>query len=248
MAQRITLEVKVGVLVLSGIFILVFSIFAIGDLATYLQPGYSIHVQFDTANGITAGSPVQYAGIEVGKVQRVTFSYPSEQTSPIVELYIRVPSTVVVREDDIASISTFGLLGEKYLGIAPGLGLGPVIKKGGVLIGKRPVSTERIIERSDDVLTELQRALEGINSLVGDEEARLTIKEAIQEARNATRHWRALGERLNMAMLHAESGEGNIGKFLFDDDLYQRMVFLVEDLREHPWKLLARPRRKKSKD
>jgi len=243
MAQRLTLEIRVGAFILSGIFLLIVFIFAIGDLSTYFQPGYRLRVLFDTANGITEGSPVQYAGVEVGKVQKVEIKYLPERGAPLVELQIRLPSSVNVHADDLASISTFGLLGEKYLEITPGPSKGRILEPDGELLGKPPVSTEHIIERSNEVLTELKQTLQGINTLVGDPEARIYLKEALVEARDATRHWKVLGERLNVAMSHAESGEGNLGKLLFDDELYQRMVIFVDDLRAHPWKLLVRPKK-----
>ena len=246
MAQRLTLEIRVGAFILSGIFLLIVFIFAIGDLSTYFQPGYRLRVLFDTANGITEGSPVQYAGVEVGKVQKVEIKYLPERGAPLVELQIRLPSSVNVHADDLASISTFGLLGEKYLEITPGPSKGRILEPDGELLGKPPVSTEHIIERSNEVLTELKQTLQGINTLVGDPEARIYLKEALVEARDATRHWKVLGERLNIAMSHAESGEGNLGKLLFDDELYRRMVVFVDDLRAHPWKLLVRPKRQKA--
>ena len=113
MAQRWTLEVKVGAFVVLGLSLLVVFVFAIGDLAAVFKPGYRLHVIFDSANGITEGSPVQYAGVEVGKVQRVEIIRASDQASPKVQLIVRLPVDVTVRADDNASISTFGLLGEK---------------------------------------------------------------------------------------------------------------------------------------
>ena len=68
---------------------------------------------------------------------------------------------------------------------------------------------------------------------------------ADMEGRDATRHWKLLGERLNIAMSYTESGQGNLGRMIYDDDLYNRMVLLVEDLRAHPWKLLIRKKQKK---
>lgn len=245
MGQRWTLEIRVGSFIVAGLVLAVIFIFAIGDLSTYFQPGYRLRVLFPSANGITEGSPVQYAGVEVGKVQSVQIVYLPDNPTPQVELHVRLPSSVAMRSDDVAAISTFGLLGEKYLGIAPGPGKGDVLGPDSRLVGMPPVSTELIIQRSDEVLTELKRTLEGINSLVGDQEARIYLKEALLEAHNATRHWGALGERLNIAMQHAESGEGSLGKLLYDDELYQRMVIFVDDLRANPWKLLARPKGQK---
>lgn len=247
MAQRWSLEIKVGVFVVVGLILLVSFLFAIGDLATAFQPGYQLHVVFDSANGITDGSPVQYAGVEVGRVQGVHIVYPEGGSAPSVRLTIRLPARVHVRADDEAAISTFGLLGEKYLSIAPGPGAGAILAPGGELIGKPPISTERIMERSNEVLTEFKQTLEGLNSLVGDPEARIYLKEALQEARDATRNWKALGERLNLGMSHVESGQGNLGRLLYDDSLYRRLEFFIDDLRAHPWKLLARPKQEKTR-
>ena len=246
MAQRrTTLEIKVGAFVVAGVALLIVFIFTIGDFSTYFQPGYQLRVVFESANGLTEGSPVQYAGVEVGKVQTIRFTNLPDTPVPHVEVLVRLPQSVKVRTDDVAAISTFGLLGEKYLAISPGLGAGEVLTADGQLAGRPPVSTDKIIERSDQVLTELQQTLAGVNSLVGDPEARIFLKETLQEARDATRNWKTLGDRLNRAMYAMETGEGSMGKLLFSDDLYLRVVSFVEDLRAHPWKLLVRPTAKK---
>lgn len=241
--RRMSLEIKVGLFLVSGIGLLVFFLFAIGDLGTYFQPGYALRVVFDSANGIGRGSPVQYAGVEVGKVENVDIIYPSQQLAPQVELSIKVPRRIKLRTDDEAAISTFGLLGEKYLEITPGPALGQVLQPGDMLIGKPTVSTEQVIERSSQVLSELKRTLEGLNTIVGDPEARLYLKETLMEARDATRNWKLLGQRFNMAFSHAEEGQGTLGKLLFDETLYQQMEIFVQDIRQHPWKLLSRPKK-----
>ena len=246
MAHRWTLEIKVGVFVVSGVVLLGFFVFIIGDLATIFEPGYRLRVLFDSANGITDGSPVQYAGVEVGKVQSVSIVYPQDQANPKVQLLVRLPSKIHVRADDEASISTFGLLGEKYLEVRPGPGAGPILQPDQQLTGKPPVSTERIMERSNEVLNEFKQTLEGLNSFVGDPEARIYLKEALQEGRDATRQWKVLGERLNLAMSYAETGQGNLGRLLYDEALYHRVEELVEDVRVHPWKLLVHPKTQKS--
>ncbi|MBI4340896.1 MAG: MCE family protein, partial [Candidatus Omnitrophica bacterium] len=241
--QRWTMEVKVGTWVVLGLVLFVFFLFAIGDLSTAFQPGYTLRVIFDSANGITDGSPVQYAGVEVGKVQAVRIVYARETGAPKVELLARLPSTVKVHADDEAAISTFGLLGEKYLEIRPGGGGGAILPPDGELVGNPPVSTERIMERSNEVLTEFKQALEGLNRFVANPEAGLYFTEALQEARNAAREWKALAQRLNVAMYQAEAGQGSLGKLLYSDDLYLRMTAMIDDLRAHPWKLLTRPKR-----
>lgn len=242
-----TVEIKVGAFIVGGLSLLIIFIFVIGDISTAFQPGYQLRVVFPTANGITEGSPVQYAGVEVGKVQEVSIVQIPDRPVPQVELSVRLPSYISVRVDDNAAISTFGLLGEKYLALEPGPGAGPIVPPGGQLLGEPPISTEEVIERSSEVLTMLKSTLEGINNVVGDPESRVYLKEAMQEARDATRQWKTLGERLNLAMMYIESGEGNLGRFIYRDDLYRQTETFVEELRANPWKLLVRPRKPATK-
>lgn len=242
MRQQMTLEIKVGAFIVTGVALLIFLLFAIGDLATYFQPGYHLRVEFESANGLGEGSPVQYAGVEVGKIERLRIVYPPAGAARV-EIVARLPRHIKIRDDDEAAISTFGLLGEKYLAITPGPGAGALLASGDLLVGKPPVSTELVIERSNEVLSEFKRTLEGLNSLVGDPEARINLRETLQEARDATRNWKLLGQRLNLAMSHVEGGQGSLGRLLYDEELYQRMVAFVDDLRAHPWKLLIRPKK-----
>ena len=100
--NRLSLEMKVGLFIVGGVGLLVFFLFAIGDLTTYFSPGYAIRVVFDSAIGISRGSPVQYAGIEVGKVKTVNLLYAPDQATPKVELFVQLPRSVVVRADDSA--------------------------------------------------------------------------------------------------------------------------------------------------
>ena len=244
MKQHVSLEMKVGAFIVAGVALLIVFLFTIGDVATYFQPGYGLAVVFDSANGISRGAPVRYAGVEVGKVSEIQL-LPRDHASSQVELAIRLPRKVRIHADDEAIISTFGLLGEKYLEIRPGPGAGAALQPGERLIGKSPVSTERIVERSNEVLTEFKQTLEGLNSLVGDPQARIYLKEMAQESRDAVRYWKLLGERLNMALTQAEGGHGNVGKMLYDEELYQRLVAFAADIQAHPWKLLIRTKDQK---
>jgi phospholipid/cholesterol/gamma-HCH transport system substrate-binding protein len=242
--QQRTLELKVGAFIVVTVVLMMVALFAIGDVSTYFEPAYRLRVLFDSANGISEGSPVQYAGVEVGKVEDVQIVSLSDRPTPKVELILRLPTRIQIHSDDEAAISTFGLLGEKYLQIIPGPGQGAMLKSRDVLIGKPPVSTEHIIERSNEVLTEFKRTLEGLNSLVADPEARIYLKEAMREARDATRNWKIMGERLNVAFSYAESGQGTLGKLIYEEELYHQLLALVDDLREHPWKLMVRSKEK----
>ena len=242
--SRMSLEMRVGAFIMTGVALLIAFLFAIGDFSTYFQPNYQAIIVFDSANSIGPGSPVQYAGIEVGKVEGVRI-VTGPDSSPDVEVLVRLPKAYQVRTQDQAAISTFGLLGEKFVEIIPGPQTAPPLAPGQTLRGKPPVSTDQIIERSNAVLTQLQQALAGVNDFVGDPEARENFREALIELRDATRSWKELNVRLHDAVTHIESGEGSLGKLLYDDQLYSNINGFVNDIRAHPWKLLSKPKSEK---
>src|SRR3989338_5548021 len=103
MIQRRAVEGTGGLVVIVGLALLVFFVFVIGDFSAAFQPHYRLQVLFETANGINDGAPVQYAGVEVGKVERLSIIYPKDQTVPRVQLGIVLPESVNVRADDEAS-------------------------------------------------------------------------------------------------------------------------------------------------
>ncbi|NIR15472.1 MAG: MCE family protein, partial [Desulfobacterales bacterium] len=61
-----------------------------------------------------SGSSVQIAGVEVGRVKKITLEdYQAE-------IVIQLSQDVEIQEDAIAAIKTKGLIGEKYVEITPG--------------------------------------------------------------------------------------------------------------------------------
>jgi phospholipid/cholesterol/gamma-HCH transport system substrate-binding protein len=49
-------------------------------------------------------------------------------------------------------------------------------------------------------------------------------------------------ERADDILSQIRSGQGTIGKFIYDDAVYDETEAMIKDLRANPWRLLARPR------
>src|SRR5437762_2932981 len=71
MASPRSIEVKVGILILTAVGLLAGFILIMGGIN--FQPTYSIFVDFDNPGGLQAGAPVKIAGVKVGKVQEIAF-------------------------------------------------------------------------------------------------------------------------------------------------------------------------------
>ena len=81
---------------------------------------YEVIAQFNTASGLKAGSSVEIAGVEVGRVRAITLN---EDRAAVI---LAVDNKVKLYTDTIASIKTRGIIGEKFLALSPGGGGDPL--------------------------------------------------------------------------------------------------------------------------
>jgi len=154
---------KVGILVLVWTVLLVVAVVSITDNRLG-QRGYTFTVAFPSAQGLTKGATVQYAGVAVGEVKDVRLVQRQDAPIPEVELTVWLPQEMQIHEDIVAQINTFGLLGEKYLEITPGHGEGQLIASDYRLRGIQTASMENILQQSSHALTQFNKILDYMTS------------------------------------------------------------------------------------
>ncbi|HEU5191158.1 MAG TPA: outer membrane lipid asymmetry maintenance protein MlaD [Methylomirabilota bacterium] len=139
--RRSALDVAVGVFLLIGILALGWLSVRLGRVDLFSSPGYVVFADFPSVGGLKAGSSVEIAGVEIGRVDRITLSDYQAR----VEMVIR--GDVKLQEDTIASIKTRGLIGEKFIKINPG-GSEKLIKPNGKITEvEPPVDIEELISK-----------------------------------------------------------------------------------------------------
>jgi phospholipid/cholesterol/gamma-HCH transport system substrate-binding protein len=113
--SRVNYEVIVGVFVLLGLLALGYLAIKLGRMEVIGGSGYSIYAKFSTVGGLRAGSSVEIAGVEVGRVERITLeNFQARVAFRLNNSGLKLP------EDSIASVRTKGLIGEQYVRISPG--------------------------------------------------------------------------------------------------------------------------------
>ena len=110
------LELTVGAFVLAGLLAVAYLALKIGAGALVGSETYSIKARFTNSGGLNPGANVLIAGVPVGRVGAVTLN--NADFSALVEL--RLNKAVKLPADTIASIKTSGLIGDKYVALAPG--------------------------------------------------------------------------------------------------------------------------------
>jgi phospholipid/cholesterol/gamma-HCH transport system substrate-binding protein len=115
--QRKTVDVLVGIFVLTGAAAVLFLALQAGNLASFTRgETYVVIAKFNNIGGLKMRSPVKSAGVVVGRVSAITFDDKTYQASVSLELEKRF----AFPKDTSASILTAGLLGEQYIGLNPG--------------------------------------------------------------------------------------------------------------------------------
>ncbi len=110
------LELYVGLFVLLGLAAVVYLTVKLGAGHMLSGDTYVIEARFSNAGGLNAGSSVLVAGVPVGRVEgiRVDPTDYSAMATLRVQVGLKLPT------DTMASIKTTGLIGDKYVALAPG--------------------------------------------------------------------------------------------------------------------------------
>ena len=139
--ERTRVNIVVGVFMVLGIVALGYLSIQLGRVSFLGARGYKVTVDFPSVGGLKAGSTVEIAGVEIGRVDSSGLdNYQARVT-------LRVQKGVKLQEDSIASIKTKGLIGEKYVRISPG-GSDKIITPGGKIREvEAPVDFEELLSK-----------------------------------------------------------------------------------------------------
>jgi len=115
--ERTTLDLWVGMFVVAGIAALVVLAFKVGNLSTYnVSDTYQLQAYFSNIGGLKPQASIKSAGVLVGRVTGITLDTERYEAKVVMS----VDSRYKFPKDTFANILTSGLLGEQYIGLAPG--------------------------------------------------------------------------------------------------------------------------------
>nr|HPM43587.1 MlaD family protein [Candidatus Omnitrophota bacterium] len=126
---------------------------------------YKVKTYFNYAEGVKANSIVKLSGIDVGRVESISFNYAPDTK---VELVMAIDNKAKIREDSIAYISQSGLIGDAYIGITAGSADKQFVKDGAILISEDPVEMRKLMKKADMIAENLDKTLSEIKGLAAN--------------------------------------------------------------------------------
>lgn len=113
-----TRSAAVGVFVLIGLLCVAWMTIRLGKMEVFDDKGFELTASFTNVSGLRVGADVEVAGVPVGKVAAIELVRSETQTSALVTL--RFEKDLGLPDDTMASVRTAGLIGDKFIEIAPG--------------------------------------------------------------------------------------------------------------------------------
>src|SRR5262245_33458104 len=135
-------EVAIGLLLLAGAVFLVYISLHLGQISFGQTQWYIIQADFPNAGGLQNGAVVELAGVQIGRVAAVTLT-DTYQAHVTLEL---IP-TISLQEDARASIKSKGLIGERYVEIAPGKSSTQLASGGTIRETEAPIDIQEVITK-----------------------------------------------------------------------------------------------------
>ena len=156
-------ELKVGVFIFVAMIILAIFIFKIGNLKQY-GSGYQMRFLFGNVSGVKSGSPVRFAGVDVGEVRRVNILKNSPGSGVQIEVITWIKKSLLIPRDSSAYVSTLGLLGEKYIEVIPPAEIKSFLGPDDALRGTDPVMMQYWVDKAGKMINELQELIQKLKS------------------------------------------------------------------------------------
>ncbi len=251
------IALKVGAFVFVGLIALMVFVLRANEL-NFLNRGYIVKCIFPDVHGLKVNSPVRVSGVSAGEVKSVTIIYDSASKKSSVEVECAIKQGIQFPVDSRVEIISVGLLGDKGIEITPGVDYGHMVQPGYVLMGQAEVSIQDLIASGRDIADEMKKSLHRLNKIIGDDEFFGSIKKSVDKVGEASDEAKQAIKDVRDIIGAIKSGEGTIGRFIYDDTVYtllEIMIFdlnrdttsLIRDLKAHPWKLFFKTRERKRK-
>ncbi|HXC88230.1 MAG TPA: MlaD family protein [Candidatus Cybelea sp.] len=230
MAQRKQLtwtELRVGLFVLVGLSVLAAGIFYVTGAGT-LGPKYRLVTYLPEVRGLADGAPVRLDGFDVGNVESIRLTPRTPGKVPDRKRNIEVVMRVGKRyENDIltdstASLVTEGLLGNRYVDISLGI-TGVPLKDGQEVPGTEEKAMAEVVERSADVLANLQALSDEVQDLIhGVKQGKGTLGKLLTDDQ-AYNHLNSILTKSDAMLTNVQAGQGTLGKLVASDEMYNKV-------------------------
>jgi phospholipid/cholesterol/gamma-HCH transport system substrate-binding protein len=240
MAKQSKDLVKLGIFILSGILLIVITLFLIGKNQHLIGSHYTLRTHLRNVAGLRIGNNVRYAGIEVGTVKTIAII---NDTTVEVTMLINTNMKTVIRKNAVASLGADGLMGNKVVNIVPTEGETELAGDNSLLASQKSVEFDDILrtlastgENINVITSDLKITVARINNskgiwkLLSDSGLAMSLKKTTHNLERATRNADMITRDVEGMISDVRSGRGPVGTLLTDTAMAESLRSSVSQL------------------
>lgn len=169
-------EAKVGIFTTIGLALLIGIIVYLSGFSFGKEKDYTFDITFNQVTGLKIGAGVSYAGIDAGRVSAIE-AYKDKARVTVV-----IKGNMQIAKDSLFTISSDGLMGEKFISIMP-----PQHPSGEYLVGGEEVhgvdekGLDYLLVQASVTLDDVRGLIKSMNDILGNQDVQ---KSLIQTAVN----------------------------------------------------------------
>lgn len=241
MAHSNTSNLKLGLLVLSGLLLFILTLYIIGKNENLFGSSFEIRARFTNVNGLLPGNNIRFAGIQAGTVKGIRII---DDTTIEVVLSINKDMKPYIHKNALTSLGTEGLMGNKVINIFPQTGIAPVVQAGDILSTPRNVSTDEMLQtlantnnNIADISADLKATIRRINqssalwTILGDGGLATHIQSSLNDISQASANANGMTRDLREIIGDAKNGKGSIGSLMRDTAFATSLARAIETIR-----------------
>lgn len=233
--------VKLGIFVLTGMLLLILTLYIVGKNKDLFGASFDLKTRFQDVSGLVSGNNVRYSGIDVGSVSDIVFL---NDTTIEVTMSIDKKMRGYIRSNAVASLGTDGLIGSRVVNISPGIGDASLVSGGELLPSKEDINpqvmlqtlrrtNENIAAISEELLVTVHRinTSSQLTELLEDQSLSANLKASLVHLRETTEKASALMSSANETFGLVSEGRGTLATLLTDTTLAMELRQAVQQIK-----------------
>lgn len=179
--KNLGVELKVGLLILGGAAIIVYSSVLVTGWTPGLGNTYRVFANFPSVAGLLAGSPVHVAGIKIGQVETIELAGSQARVG------MGIFNRYTLHADSRAAIKSLGILGDKYVSLTLGTPSQAKLIDGDTIVFVLPgADLDSLIDTTSQILADVKEVTFALRETLGGEKGRDRLDAILERVATAT--------------------------------------------------------------
>ena len=243
-------ELRLGLLIFVGLAVFLWA--SIQGGTNLFKKQFELHSEFPNVQGVVAGAPVWFQGVEVGTVKALDFVVSGDTSKVRISFTVNDRVWPLVREDSKVKIQALNLFGEKFMEVTSGSRSAAPVKPGAMLASERPTDMTELMARGEGIVDDLAATTKDLKDLTGrvrrgegtlgklatSDELHTNLNATIAQVRalsanldrsqvDMARALTSVANSLDSVMTLVHSGDGSLGRMARDPVLYDNLARLT---------------------